>query len=144
MGMTPGKKMVAIDFLTGNTSKLDQSSIQNYIASKVSETGMAGMPINSAAEIGGGAYSNVISVEIKKIKESSGAKIGGLFGKVTGADDAVKLGDTEAEIVVNIYGKDGKTVAATDSASVKVKGKGDDAVRAAIDKIIGGLLDKIR
>ncbi|MEQ1604876.1 MAG: hypothetical protein ABL999_08405 [Pyrinomonadaceae bacterium] len=144
LGMGPAKKMIAIDFLTGNTSKVDQSSLRNYIASKVSETGMAGVPISSAAEIGGGMYSNVIAVEIKKIKESSGAKIGGLFGKVTGADDAAKLGDTEAEIMVTIYGKDGKTVAASDSASVKVKGKGDDAVRAAVDKIIGGLLEKIR
>lgn len=140
----PAMKAVAVDLLTGNTQKLDQTSIRNYIASKVSLSGMAGYAVNSAAEIASGNYANVISVEIKKIKESSGAKIGGLFGKVTGADDAAKLGDTEAEIVVNIYGKDGKTIAASDSTSVKVKGKGDDAVKAAIDKILGGLLERIR
>ena len=138
------KKLVAIDFLTGNTSKVDQSSLRNYIASKVSESGMAGIPVNSAAELAGGTFSNVIAVEIRKVKESSGAKIGGLFGKVTGSDDAAKLGDTEAEIAINIFAKDGKTVVVGGSTLVKVKGKGDDALKAAVDKILGGLLEKIR
>lgn len=142
--MGPAKKMVAVDFLTGNTAKIDQASLRNYIASKVSESGMAGIAVNSAAQLAGGTFSNVISVEVKKIKESSGAKIGGLFGKVTGADDAAKLGDTEAEIAITIFAKDGRTVSAAGSTVVKVKGKSDDALKAAVDKILGGLLEKIR
>jgi hypothetical protein len=63
---------------------------------------------------------------------------------VTGNDDAAKIGESEAEIVITVYGKDGKTVVASAAASEKVKGKSNDAVKAAIDKIIGGLLEKIQ
>ena len=62
----------------------------------------------------------------------------------SGSDDAAKIGESEAEIVITIYGKDGKTAVASASASEKVKGKGNDAVKAAIDKVIGGLLEKIK
>ncbi|HQZ96120.1 MAG TPA: hypothetical protein PLP21_07350 [Pyrinomonadaceae bacterium] len=144
MGNIPDKKMIAIDFLTGNASKVDQPSIRNYVASKVYDAGMTGTLVNSTSAVASGNFANFIALEVKKVKESSGAKIGGLFGKVTGADDAAKLGDTEAEITITVYGKDGKSVVASDSASVKVKGKSEDAVKAAIDKIIGGLLEKIR
>ena len=95
-------------------------------------------------KLAGGTFEYVIGVEIKKIKESGAAKIGGLFGKVTGSDDSAKLGNSQAEIVVSIYGKDGKTVVASSPASVDVKGKGNDAVKAAIDQVIGSLLAKIK
>lgn len=137
-------KTVAIDFFSGNVSKINQDELRGFISQKLNAAGMSGYPINSQADIAGGKFTNVIGVEIKKIKESGGAKIGGLFGKVTGNDDAAKLGDTEAEIVVTIYGNDGKTVVATASALEKVKGKGNDAVKAAIDKVLGGLLERIK
>jgi hypothetical protein len=137
-------KTVAIDFFSGNASKVNQDELRTYISSKLSANGMSGFAINSQADLLTGKFVNVIGVELKKIKESSGAKIGGLFGKVTGNSDAAKLGDSEAEIVITIYGKDGKTVVATASETAKVKGKPDDAVKAAIDKIIGGLLQKIK
>ncbi len=137
-------KTVAIDFFSGNASKVNQDELRTYISSKLSANGMSGFAINSQADLLTGKFVNVIGVELKKIKESSGAKIGGLFGKVTGNSDTAKLGDSEAEIVITIYGKDGKTVVATASESAKVKGKPDDAVKAAIDKIIGGLLAKIK
>jgi hypothetical protein len=137
-------KTVAIDFFSGNSSKVDQDELRNYISSKLSSAGFSGFPINSQADISTGNFVNVIGVELKKVKESGASKIGGLFGKVTGNDDAAKIGESEAEIVMTIYGKDGKSVVATETATAKVKGKGNDAVKAAIDKIIGGLLDKIK
>ncbi len=137
-------KTVAIDFFSGNASKVNQDELRGYISSKLSANGMSGFLVNSQADLLTGKFVNVIGVELKKVKESGGAKIGGLFGKVTGNDSAAKLGDSEAEIVITIYGKDGKTVVATATTTEKVKGKGDDAVKAAIDKIIGGLLQKIK
>ncbi len=137
-------KTVAIDFFSGNASKVNQDELRGYISQKLSAAGMSGYPINSQAEIASGKFTNVIGVELKKVKESGASKIGGLFGKVTGNDDAAKLGDSEAEIVVTIYGNDGKTVVASMAASEKVKGKGNDAVKAAIDRVIGGLLAKIK
>ena len=137
-------KTVAIDFFSGNSSKVNQDELRSYLSSKLSNAGMTGFVVNSQADLLAGNFVNVIGVELKKVKESGAAKIGGLFGKVTGNSDAGKLGESEAEIVITIYGKDGKSVVATATATEKIKGKGDDAVKAAIDKIIGGLLEKIK
>ena len=137
-------KTVAVDFFSGSSSKVDQAELRSYISSKISAAGMSGFPINSQSELAGGNFANVIGVEIRKIKESGASKIGGLFGKVTGSGDGAKLGNSSAEIVVTIYGKDGKTVVASSPASAEVKGKGTDAVRAAIDQVLGGLLAKIK
>lgn len=137
-------KTIAIDFFSGSSSKLDQSDLRSYISSKVTAAGMSGFPINSQSELAGGNFANVIGVEITKIKESGASKIGGLFGKVTGTDDGAKLGTTSAEIVITVYGKDGKTVIATAPARAEIKGKPTDAVRAAIDQVIDILLKKIK
>ncbi len=137
-------KTVAIDFFSGNASKLDQDKLRSYISQKLTDAGMSGRVVSSQAEIAAGNYVNVIGVELKKVKESGASKIGGLFGKVTGSSDAGKIGNTQAEIVVTIYGKDGKTVVASVPASVDVKGTSDDAVKAAIDQVISGLLAKIK
>ncbi len=143
-GKTKSLKTIAIDYFSGNASKVNQNEIRNYIAQKLVAAGMGGFPINSQADLATGKYVNTIGVEIKKIKESGASKIGGLFGKVTGNDSAAKLGESEAEIVVTIYGNDGKTIVATATTTEKVKGKADDAVKAGIDKVIGGLMEKIK
>lgn len=135
-------KTVAIDFFSGSASKVDQDALREYISQKLSAAGLSGFPIRSQADLSGGAYANVIAVDIRKVKESGAGKIGGLFGKVTGSD-AATTGESEAEIVINILGKDGKPVASANS-SAKVKGKLDDAVRAAIDKVIDGLIAKLK
>ena len=137
-------KTIAIDFFSGNSSKIDQDQLRGHISSQITAAGMSGFPINSQTELASGNFANVIGVEVTKIKESGASKIGGLFGKVTGTEDAAKLGNSSAEIVVTIYGKDGKTILASSPARAEVKGKGTDAVRAAIDLVIGGLLTKIK
>lgn len=143
-GKTKSLKTIAIDYFSGNASKVNQEELRNYISQKLSTAGMSGYPITSQADLTTGKYVNTIGVEIKKIKESGASKIGGLFGKVTGNDSAAKLGESEAEIVVTIYGSDGKTVVASATTTEKVKGKGDDAVKAGIDKVLSGLLEKIK
>lgn len=147
-GFNTGKKdagkTVAIDFFSGNVSKIDQDNLRGYIAEKLSGAGMNGVAVSGRADITSGNFSSVIGVQLVKIKESGASKIGGLFGKVTGADDAAKLGETEVEIVMNVYGSDGKTVVASSPASAKIKGSGNDAVKAAIDKAIVPLIAKIK
>lgn len=133
-------KAVAINPISGSgASKVNEGSIQSYIMQKLSAAGIAGMPSTA----GGGSAQNSISVEIKKVKESGASKIGGIFGKVTGTD-ASKIGDSEAEITVTVYGKDGKTVVATADGKQKVKGKADDAVKAALDQVLPGLIEKMK
>ena len=144
-GPKTGVKTIAIDFFSGGgSSKVDQGELRNYISSKITAAGMSGFPINSQSELASGNFVNVVGVEITKIKESGASKIGGLFGKVTGSDAGASLGNSSAEIVVTIYGKDGKTVIATSQARAEIKGKGTDAVKAAIDQVISGLLSKIK
>jgi hypothetical protein len=118
--------------------------LRGFISEKLSAAGFNGFPVNSQGELATGNFANVVSVELKKIKESGASKIGGLFGKVTGTEDAAKIGETEAEIVVTIYGSDGKTAVASSPASAKVKGKANDAVKAAIDQVLSGLLTRIK
>jgi len=147
-GYNTGKKgagkTVAIDFFSGNVSKIDQDMLRGYIAEKLTGAGMNGVAVSGRSDIAGGNFSSVIGVQVVKIKESGASKIGGLFGKVTGADEAAKLGESETEIVMNIYGSDGKTVVASSPASAKIKGTSNDAVKAAIDKAIVPLLAKIK
>lgn len=138
------QKTVAIDFFSGKANKVDQDALRSYISGKVSAIGMSGYLVSSAADIAGGKFANVIGVEIKKTKESGAAKVGGLFGKITGNSDAAKAGTTSAEIVVTLYGSDGKTVVASMPAAAEVKGSLDDAVKAAIDQVIGALLAKAK
>ncbi len=137
-------KTVAIDFFSGNTSKVDQNMLRGYISQKLSGAGMNGVAITTQADIVNGNFANVIGVQLVKVKESGASKVGGLFGKVTGSDGAAKLGESEAEIAMSIYGSDGKTVVSTSTATAKVKGTGDDAVKAAIDQALGVLLAKLK
>ncbi len=141
---TKSIKTVAIDYFSGNTSKVNQDELRAYISQKLTAAGMSGFPINSQAELATGRFVNVIGVELRRVKESGASKVGGLFGKVTGNTDASKIGDSEAEIVITVYGNDGKTVVASMTAAEKVKGNPNDAVKAAIDRVIGGLLERIK
>jgi len=137
-------KTIAIDFFSGNASKVDQNELRNHISSRITAAGMSGFPINSQSELASGNFANVIGVEVTKVKESGASKIGGLFGKVTGNDSAAKAGNSSAEIVVTIYAKDGKTVVESAPGRAEVPGKANDAVRAAIDQVIDGLLSKVK
>lgn len=137
-------KTIAIDYFSGNASKLNQDEIRGYISQQVSSAGFSGRPVSSSTEISGGGFANVIGVEIKKVKESGASKVGGLFGKVTGNSDVAKIGSSSADVVVTIYGTDGKTVVASSPANAEVKGTASDAVKAAIDQVLSGLLAKLK
>jgi hypothetical protein len=138
------KRRIAVDYFSGTASKLDQDQLRKYIADKVSAAGYNGTVIGSAADLTTGTFANVIGVEVRKAKESGASKVGGLFGKVTGNDSMAKAGKSQVEIVVTLYGGDGKTVVATAPANADVSGSSNEAVKAAIDQVIGGLIGKIK
>lgn len=140
---TSNKKTVAIDFFSGNVSKINQASVRQYLAQKVSGSKIEGVVVMSQNDISSGAFSKILGVEIKSAKESGASKIGGLFGKVTGNDDAAKLGKSEAEVIITLYDKDGKTVVGSASAKEKTDGKADDAVKAALDKALMQIMPKL-
>lgn len=138
-----GKKAVGVDFFSGSVSKLNQPELRQFVADRIAANGQEGLLINSQTEAASGAFANIIGVEVVKAKESGAAKIGGLFGKVTGDSSAAKIGTSEAEVIVTLYDKDGKTVLATGTAKEKVDGKADDAVRAAITRAILNVLPRL-
>jgi hypothetical protein len=142
---TPGVKSVAVDFFSGSVSKINQPLVRQFVSDRITASKKGyGVLIMSQSDLTSGAFLNVVGVEIKSVKESGASKIGGLFGKVTGNDEAAKLGKSEAEVVVTLYGPDGKTVVATGSAKEKVDGKADDAVKAAIEKALPAILSAMK
>ncbi|CAN5597374.1 hypothetical protein BH10ACI3_BH10ACI3_20210 [soil metagenome] len=138
------KKAVGVDFFSGNVSKLNQQELRLFVADRISANGQEGMLVMSQTDASSGAFSNVIGVEVRSVKESNASKIGGLFGKVTGDQSAAAIGKSEAEVVVTLFGKDGKTVVATGTAKEKVDGKADDAVKAAIATALSSVLPKLK
>jgi hypothetical protein len=131
------KKSVAVNMFSGDVSKINQANLRQYLAGKIPN----GVLSNDTTS---GAFQNAVGVEIKSVKESGASKVGGIFGKVTGNTDASKIGKSEAEIVITLYDKDGKTVIATATAKEKADGKADDAVKAAIDKALPQILSKLK
>jgi hypothetical protein len=138
------KRRIAVDYFSGSASKLDQAQLRGYIAEKINAAGYNGTVIGSAADLTSGTFANVIGVEVRKAKESGASKVGGLFGKVTGNDSMAKAGKSQAELVVTLYGGDGKTVVASAPANAEVSGGSNEAVKAAIDQVLSGLISKIK
>lgn len=137
-------KTVAIDFFSGSTSKIDQNELRGLISSRLSAAGISGYAVTSQADLISGNFANVVTVDIEKAKESTGAKIGGLFGKVTGTSGTSKAGDSEATITIMLYAQDRKTVVATATATEKVKGSSNDAAKAAIEKALPAIIAKLK
>ena len=137
----PGRKTIGLNSFSGaGVGKVDQEMLRRSMANRLSAGGFAATP---SASPQGNNSDYYIGVEILAAKQSKAAKIGGLFGKVTGNSDASKIGDSEAEVIVTAYRKDGKTVIGTQTSKQKVSGSPDDAARAAIEAALGQLIGKL-
>jgi hypothetical protein len=97
----------------------------------------------STSDIASGRFDYVIGVEVVSAKQSKAGKIGGLFGKVTGSSDAAKAGDSEVEVVVTAYQKDGRTILGRQPARQKMAGTPDDAARAAVESALNQVVGKL-
>ena len=139
-----GKKYVGLDFFSGNSSKVNQDVIRQTMMESLNAKGFATSFVTSPNEISNGRFDYVVGVEIVSAKQSKAGKIGGLFGKVTGNTDAAKVGDSEAEVVVTVYQKDGKTIVGQQSAKQKIAGSTDDAAKSAIENALNQLIGKIK
>ena len=139
-----GKKHVGLDFFSGNSSKVSQDVIRQTMMESLNSKGFATSFVTSPNEITNGRFDYVVGVEIVSAKQSKAGKIGGLFGKVTGNTDAAKVGDSEAEVIVTVYQKDGKTVVGQQSAKQKIAGTPDDAAKSAIENALNQLIGKIK
>ena len=106
-----------------------QSDIDSYVRSKLSERGLR--VISGAAD-----YS--VNIQVNQIKESTASKIGGMFGKVTGANPGG--GKVDIDLSASLSGKA--------NATAKVKSKFDSplssAVRLALDQALDQLLANLQ
>ena len=144
MANTLGRKSIGLDFFTGNSSKVNQDAIRQTMLEDLNSKGFMTSFVTSPSEVSGGRFDYVIGVNIVNIKQSKAGKIGGLFGKVTGDASAAKVGDSEAEVVVTLFEKDGKTVVATQSAKQKISGSPDEAAAAAVKNALEQLRGKMK
>jgi len=123
---TPVGRSVGINLVLGSGSQANQPEIEEYIRSKILSRGLRAVP-------GTGDYN--LTVEFRQIKESTGSKVGGIFGKVTGVD--TKAGSVNIDLVATLSG----------GGEAKVKNKFDgplsNAIRAALDEALDQLLANI-
>jgi hypothetical protein len=118
-------KTVALN-ITGATS--GQNDIDAYVRTKLADKGL---------RVVTGTADYTVNINFRQIKESTGSKIGGMFGKVTGVNAGG--GKVDIDMVATLSGS------ATGSANVKNKFDGPltAALRMAIDQALEQLLGKI-
>jgi hypothetical protein len=125
----PAEKSVSVNISFGSGGGANQNEIENYIRGRLASRGLRMVTT-------GGEY--VLNFQFRQIKESTGAKIGGIFGRVTGVD--TKAGKVDVDMTASLSG------GATGEA--KIKGKFDgppaDAVRTAVGQALDDLLERIQ
>jgi hypothetical protein len=103
-----------------------QSDVEAYVGSKFAEKGF---------RVVTGTADYTVNINFRQIKESTAGKIGGMFGKVTGAPTG-GVGKVDIDLAATLSGK------ASGNANVKNKYDGplSAAVRLALDQALDQLL----
>jgi hypothetical protein len=125
----PVAKSVAVNVSMVSGTAGNQAEIDQYVRSRIASRGLR-------AVSGSGDYT--LSIQFNKVKESTASKIGGIFGKVTGADTS-GAGKVDIDLSATLSG--------AGSGQAKVKNKFDgplsNALRTAIDQALDQLLSEI-
>jgi hypothetical protein len=123
----PGSRSVGVNITFAAGAQLNQAEVDQYIRGKIAERGLH--PVSGTGD-------HNLNIEFRQIKESTGSKVGGIFGKVTGVD--AKAGSVNIELIATLSGGG--------EAKVKNKFEGplSNAVRAALDEALDQLLSKLR
>lgn len=132
----PGMKNVGLNIVLGSDAKVNQAEVSQYLQNK-----LRGNNLNARIGAGGGGLDYVLNVEIKKVKESTAGKVGGIFGKVTGVE--AKAGKTEVELVMTLVKPGSNTPVAQTRIAQKYDGNISEAVKAAIDDGLDKILGEI-
>jgi hypothetical protein len=122
----PATRSVGINLVLASGMQANQPEIEEYIRGKIEGRGLR-------AVTGPGDHN--LKIEFRQLKESTGSKVGGIFGKVTGVD--TKAGSVTIELIATLSG----------GGEAKVKNKFDgplsNAVRTALDEALDQLLPNI-
>jgi len=108
----------------------NQAEIEAYVNGKIAEKGL---------RVVTGTADYTVNINFHQIKESTAGKIGGMFGKVTGAPTS-GVGKVDIDLTATVSGK------ATGNANVKNKFDGplSAALRLALDQAMSQLLTNIQ
>jgi len=122
-------KSIALNVSMGSAASPTQSEMESYVRTKLAGRGF---------RVVSGAADYTVNVQFRQIKESTAGKIGGMFGKITGANTG-GVGKVDIDLSATMSGK------STGEAKVKDKFDGplSAAVRLAIDQAIDQLLSNI-
>ena len=134
--LNPNVKSVGFNITYGAEAKVDQAKVSQYLQNKLRQN-----QLNAQAGTGTG-LNYVLNVEIKKVKESTASKAGGLFGKVTGIE--AKTGKTEVELVMTLAQANSNAQVSQTRIAQKYDGTASNAVEAAIDEALDKILGAIK
>ena len=121
---SPAAKSVAVNLVLAPGTQANQAEIEQYVRNKIAGRGLR-------ATTDAGDYN--LKIDFRQIKESTGSKVGGLFGKVTGVNTS-GAGSVNIDLIATLSG----------GGEAKVKNKFDgplsNAIRAALDEVLDQLL----
>ena len=136
MPSNTGLKSVGLNINYGSEAKVNQAEVNEYLQNKIRQNNLNPRTGTSAG------VNYVLNVEIKKVKESTASKAGGIFGKVTGID--TKTGKTEVELVMTLTKGDSNAQVTQNRVTQKYDKTASDAVKAAIDDALDKILGAIK
>jgi hypothetical protein len=120
----PTSKSVAVNLVLAPGTQSNQAEIEQYVRNKIAGRGLR-------ATTDAGDYN--LKIDFRQIKESTGSKVGGLFGKVTGVNTS-GAGSVSIDLTATL----------SNGKEAKVKNKFDgplsNAIRAALDEVLDQLL----
>jgi hypothetical protein len=129
-----GRKSVGLNIVLAADAKVSQAEVSGYLQNKLSEN-------NLNSRIGTGGVDYVLNVDVKKVKESTASKAGGIFGKVTGIE--TKAGKTEVELVLTLSKSDSTAPLSQSRVAQKYDGTASEALKAAIDQALDKILGEL-
>ena len=107
------------------------SELQSYLVEKLTGGNVMGVAVTSEAEARSVGAAYILSSDISKMKQSTGGKIGGMFGKVTGVPTGGSPYDAQVDYKL-VKVADGSTV-----LSSKATSKSDSDAQRAAEGILG-------
>jgi hypothetical protein len=124
LGSSPAAKSVAVNLVLAPGTQANQAEIEQDVRNKIAGRGLR-------ATTDAGDYN--LKIDFRQIKESTGSKVGGLFGKVTGVNTS-GAGSVNIDLIA--------TLSSGKEAKVKNKFDGplNNAIRAALDEALDQLL----
>lgn len=127
----PGIVRIGVMVPTNRGDNISTASMQAFLAQKLTSGNIEGFPVTSEAEAKAANCDYILTGEFSKLKQSTASKIGGMFGKVTGADTS-SVSKYDAEFSFNLVKlADGKSV---------LKNKVSAKTESEVDRAAEGVL----